>query len=84
MPADEQRPLTTEEKLAASIERTFAEHGRTLTDPDTAEAFGITLGVIRKLLAGARHSEVIDDGQHRELDALYLGMLAAPNLLGGE
>jgi hypothetical protein len=84
LPADEQHPLTTEERLAASIEKAFNEHGRTLTDDTTADVFTITLGIARNMLAGARHSEVIDDGQHRELDALYLGMLAAPGLLSGE
>ncbi|MGV9226352.1 hypothetical protein ACWDPF_27205 [Streptomyces albogriseolus] len=84
MPADEQRPLTTEERLAASVEEKFRQHGRTLTDESTAEVFTISLGIVRTLLEGARHGEVIDDGQHAELDALYLGMLAAPGILGGE
>ncbi|MEU0656047.1 hypothetical protein ABZ485_27915 [Streptomyces albogriseolus] len=81
LPAD---PLTPEERLAASVEKTFNEHGHTLTDETTAEIVTITLGIARDMLEGARRSEVIDDGQHAELDALYLGMLAAPGILGGE
>ncbi|GHB15255.1 hypothetical protein GCM10018777_55650 [Streptomyces albogriseolus] len=81
MPAD---PLTPEERLAASVEEKFRQHGRTLTDETTAEIFTLTLGIARDMLEGARVGEVINDGQHRELDALYLGMLAAPSILGGE
>jgi hypothetical protein len=77
-------PLTPEQRLAASLETTFAKHGHTLTDETTAEVFTITLGIARDMLEGARHSEAISDGQHRELDALYLGMLAAPGILSGE
>lgn len=84
VPADQNDPLTTEQRLAASLETTFAKHGHTLTDETTAEVFTITLGIARDMLEGARHSEAISDGQHRELDALYLGMLAAPGILGGE
>lgn len=81
VPADEQHPLTTEKRLAASLEQAFNEHGRTLTDTDTAEAFTISIGIVRTMLEGARVGTVIDDGQHAELDAIYLGMLAAPGLL---
>lgn len=81
LPADS---LTPEQKLAASLEKTFAKHGHTLTDDTTAEIFTITLGIARDMIEGARVGEVIDDGQHRELDTLYLGMLAAPGILSGE
>ena len=77
-------PLTPEQRLAASLETTFAKHGHTRTDETTAEVFTITLGIARDMLEGARHSEAINDGQHSELDALYLGMLAAPGILSGE
>ncbi|MCX4571569.1 hypothetical protein OOK48_35195 [Streptomyces viridodiastaticus] len=81
MPADQQHPLTPEQKLAASLEDTFNQHGRTLTDETTADIFTISIGIARTMLEGARHGTVIDDGQHRELDALYTGMLQAPGLL---
>lgn len=82
-PPHPERPgdLTPQEKLAAMVERAFADHARTLTDPDTAEAFLITLGLMRKVLDGARAQDLIDEAAHRDLTGMLDGMQAAPGLL---
>ncbi|MDX3532471.1 hypothetical protein P1P75_40290 [Streptomyces sp. ID05-39B] len=73
--------LSPELRLAASIERVFADHGRSLTDGDTAADFTITLSVFRTLLQGAREQGKLGEGEFETLDGMIEGMLAAPRLL---
>lgn len=74
--------LTPHEKLAATIEDLFAKHGRSLTDPDSAEDYLITLRMVRLMLHGAYEEGVIqDETGYRELDAMFEGMMTAPGLL---
>lgn len=80
-PPDPNAELSPHQQLAARIERVFSDHGRSLTDEDTAQAFLITLGQIRLILDGARHQGVLGEDQHRELAAMVEGLMTAPGLL---
>ncbi|GGS96788.1 hypothetical protein [Streptomyces violaceus] len=83
-PKPEDPNLSPQQKLAGSLERLFADHGRTLTDETTAQDFLITLTYVRRMLEGAGHQGVIDEEQHQDLDAMVQGMMAAPGLLAPE
>jgi hypothetical protein len=69
------------QNLANSIEARFLKCERTLTDPDTAEVYLITLDLVSTMLAGAHVNGVLDDEQRRELHAMIDGMKATPGLL---
>jgi hypothetical protein len=70
------------QRLAESVEAFFLKHdGRTLTDPETAQAYLITLGLVSNMLEGARVKGAVDDAQHQELHAMINGMKAAPGLM---
>lgn len=73
--------LTPHEKLAATVEDLFAKHGRSLTDPETAEDYLITLRMVRIMLQGAHAEGVIAEEAHGDLDAMVEGMMTAPGLL---
>jgi hypothetical protein len=70
-----------QQRLTDSVEARFLKCGRTLTDPDTAEAYQITLDLVSTMLAGAHVNGVLDDEQRRDLHAMIDGMKAAPGLL---
>lgn len=76
-PAD----LTPQDRLAATIERAFANHRRTLTDPDTAEAFLISLTLMRSTLDGALAQGLIDQPAHDDLTGMLDGMREASQRL---
>jgi hypothetical protein len=70
-----------QQRLADSVEARFLKCERTLTDPETAEAYQITLDLVSTMLAGAHVNGIVDDEQRRELHAMIDGMKAAPGLL---
>lgn len=72
---------TPHQKLADSAERAFLAHQRTLTDPDTEEAYRITLGIFGSMVDGALATGIVDDEAHRDLQAILEGLKAAPRLL---
>ena len=79
---------TPEHRLAARLERTFADNGRSLTDPDTALDFTITLGIVIAALEALESTREQDKPQGEEergkfdrLNNLLTGMLQAPRLL---
>lgn len=76
--------LSPQEKLTAWVERAFTEHRRTLTDPDTAQAFLIATGVMRHVVDGALAKSLIDEDAHEELTGMLTGLEAAPGLLSPE
>jgi hypothetical protein len=76
--------LTPHERIAAKLEGSFKRHGRTLTDEGTATDFRIALTEMRTLLNGALQKGLLNEDQHRSLDAHVEAMLAAPGLLTGE
>jgi len=69
------------QQLADHIEMTFNEQKLTLSDDDTADAFRITLQVVRGLLAGAGAQGIVDERQAERLDALVEGVIGAPDLV---
>lgn len=73
--------LTPHEKLAAVVEDLFAKHGRSLTDPDSAEDYLITLRAVRIMLRGAREQGILGQEAFSDLDAMLEGMMTAPGLL---
>lgn len=74
-------PLTPHEKLAAVVEDLFAKHGRSLTDPDSAEDYLITLRAVRIMLRGAHEQGLLGEEAYADLDAMLEGMMTAPGLL---
>lgn len=68
--------------LAEHIETTFNEAGHSLTDDATAEAFALTLTVVRGMLEGTVEQGIVDEGQRGELDAMLGGLLRVPGTLG--
>ncbi|MBJ6623552.1 hypothetical protein [Streptomyces sp. DHE17-7] len=81
MPLPPAGDLTPQDRLAATIEKAFADHRRTLTDPDTAEAFLISLGLMRRTLDGALAQGLIDQPAHADLAGMLDGMREATRLL---
>ena len=81
VPQQPQSDLTPHEKLAASVEDLFAKHGRSLTDPDSAEDYLIALRAVRIMLSGAHQQGVIGAEAFADLDAMIEGMMTAPGLL---
>jgi len=73
--------LTPHERMAAWLEDLFADHSRSLTESETAEAFLTTLRAVRTVLVGARKKGVLNEEAFVELDALLEGMMTAPGLL---
>lgn len=73
--------LTPHERLAARMEDLFAKHGRSLTDPDSAEDYLITLRAVRIMLRGALEEGVVGQEAFEDLDAMLEGMMTAPGLL---
>lgn len=84
VPSPSASGLTPHEKLAAVVEDLFAKHGRSLTDPGSAEDYLITLRAVRIMLAGALEQGLLaQDAQDvfKDLDAMVEGMMTAPGLL---
>ncbi|MCX4885945.1 hypothetical protein [Streptomyces sp. NBC_00847] len=73
--------LTPHERLAATVEDLFAKHGRSLTDPESAEDYLITLRAVRIMLGGAREQGLLGEEAYADLDAMLEGMMTAPGLL---
>jgi len=68
-------------RLATRVQAEFAGRGRTLTDPATAEAYRITLDVMRMIHEGALATGVLDEDQHAALAGMTDGADHAPGLL---
>lgn len=69
------------QRLADRVEAAFLGCDRTLTDPDTREAYLITLGLVAELFGGARVNGVVDEETGMELHAMIDGLRTAPELL---
>ncbi|MFF7527284.1 hypothetical protein [Streptomyces pseudovenezuelae] len=69
------------QQLADHIEMTFNEQKLSLSDDDTADAYRVTLQIVRGVLAGAGARGIVDDNQLGRLDALVEGMSEAPDLV---
>jgi hypothetical protein len=67
--------------LAEQAEATFTACGRTLTDPDTAAAYQITLNFVSLMLDGAFATDVLGEEAHTSLRGMVRNMADAPHLL---
>ncbi|MEU6016929.1 hypothetical protein ABZ826_23630 [Streptomyces sp. NPDC047515] len=74
-------PPTPQQQLAETMEAMFLSHGRTLTDPQTADAFSVTLGAVLLMLDGARAEGVVGEEAHETLRGMIAGMADSPMLL---
>lgn len=84
-PVPDTGDTTPQRRLAHRIEELFLKHdGRTLTDPETAQVFLITLSLVADLLEGAHNQGLYDDHAYQELHAMIEGMSAAPALISGD
>lgn len=86
MPSPVPLPLSEEPdpelvRLAVRVQAEYAERGRTLTDPGTAEAYRIALDVMRMIHAGALATGVLDEEQHAVLAGMVDGADRAPSVL---
>lgn len=72
---------TLAEQFADEMETAFNSTGRTLTDPDTAEGYTLTLRLVERALEGAEAQDIISEDQRGKLAGMLEGMRAAPGLL---
>jgi hypothetical protein len=66
--------------FAETIERSFLDIGRSLTDPETAAVYLRTLDLCARALEGSQAQGIIDAGQLAELQQVIEGMRQAPRL----
>ena len=68
--------------LAEDMEKAFNANGnRTLTDPETASVYMLTLGLVDHALKGSVATGIISEEQRAELDVLISGLKEAPRLV---
>ncbi|MFE9812365.1 hypothetical protein [Streptomyces sp. NPDC005548] len=80
-PAGDGRPPR---QLAEHFERTFNEHGMSLTDPKVGPAFTLTLEIAARVLIGAHVEGTLDKAQLARVDELLRGMRRAPAVIAEE
>lgn len=78
---EQQTPPTLHHRFANRLEQAYLRHQRTLTDPDTAEAYRIAVEAFAELLEGARVTGLVDEKAHTELHAMIESMRHAPDLV---
>ncbi|MFD5848327.1 hypothetical protein [Streptomyces chartreusis] len=81
VPPQPDGPLTTEQRLAARLERAFADHHLSLTDDDTRLAYKVTIGEVRTLMDGAHGVGDLSDEAHQLMDSMLEGILRAADQL---
>ncbi|QGZ53403.1 hypothetical protein GPZ77_34830 (plasmid) [Streptomyces sp. QHH-9511] len=69
------------QELAFTVQAMFQAHGRSLTDPATAQAFETTLEVVMLLVDGARAQDVVGETEYQDLRAMLEDMRHAPQLV---
>ncbi|MEV6165774.1 hypothetical protein AB0L71_28445 [Streptomyces sp. NPDC052052] len=74
-------PPTPQQQLAETMEAMFLARGRTLTDPQTADAYAITLEAVLLMLDGALAEGVVGEPAHESLRGMIGGMADSPNML---
>jgi hypothetical protein len=68
-------------QFAETIEMSFLESGRSLSEPSTAQVFLKTLDIFARALEGSEANGIINRGQLEELAAVIDGMRQAPRLV---
>lgn len=72
---------TPETRLAATVQALFLSRGRTLTDPLTAEAAGLSLEGALLLVDGMFVEGHLDEAPHAMLRAHLMAMMRIPDVL---
>jgi hypothetical protein len=72
---------TPETRLAATIQALYRSRGRTLAEPETAEAAGIALEGVRLLVNGMFVEGHLEEGAHAMLLAHLMAMTRIPDVL---
>ena len=68
-------------QFAQTIELGFLEIGRSLSEPDTASVFQVTLNICQRALEGSQATGIINADQLAELSTVIEGMRQAPRLV---
>jgi len=68
-------------RLAARVQAAYQEHGQTLNDPDTAQAYRAALDFVRGIHDGALATGVVDAEQHQVLAGMIESARLAPDVL---
>lgn len=67
--------------LAKRVQATFLNHGQTLNDLLTVEAYRTTLQVVRDIHAAARGAGVLSESQYEALRGMVEAAAKAPEVL---
>ncbi|MFJ9799913.1 hypothetical protein [Streptomyces sp. NPDC101145] len=78
-PHDADTPVVS--LLAATVEAMFLEEGMTLTDPDTAAAFDVTMSAVLLLVDGAQEEGVLERDAYGMIRKILDDMRATPRQL---
>ncbi|MEW1565787.1 hypothetical protein AB0454_22710 [Streptomyces sp. NPDC093509] len=71
-------------QLAEHFERTFNDHGLSLTDPKVGKTFTLTVEIAARLLIGAQVEGTLTEDQLRRVDGLLHGIRLAPAVIAEE
>ncbi|WP_333745534.1 hypothetical protein [Streptomyces sp. IBSBF 2950] len=74
----------TDPQVAAWWEKIYGDMGRTLKDPDTAEAHRITSAGFGLLIDGARAAGMLSESQATYLSGLAVEAVRAPDFVAGQ
>lgn len=72
---------TPEAILAETVQALFRYHGQSLTDPDTATAYRVTLEAVLTMVDGALVQGHMDHEAHSRLRSMVLAAQYVPDLL---
>lgn len=79
--AHDDQPFNPEVQLAETIQALYLHRRRTLTDPDTAEAYDIAIEAAILVVDGAQMHGHIDDDQHQVIAGMLQAARRAPHAL---
>lgn len=74
-------PDSPEQRLAETAEAWFLKRGSTLTDETTAGTYRATLDLVRLMLDGSLHEQIVGADEHRHLSGMVRGLRDAPDTL---
>ena len=81
MAARDDQPFDAETQLAETVQALYLHRRRTLTDPDTAEAYDIAMEAAILVVDGAKLHGQIDAEQHQVLAGMLQAARRAPHVL---
>ncbi|MFJ3699580.1 hypothetical protein ACIPW9_36565 [Streptomyces sp. NPDC090052] len=80
-PRPESAAITPEQRLAISIEALFLRRDLSLSDPETAAAFGVAIDAVLLVLDGALANGQIEAESHQFLGQQMQALLSVPDSL---